>query len=88
MRVARRNSGGGRAAPASASGAVASAPLPETYLVVQRADAVRVLYILLYCDAARVARTTRVNWCTVVVVLYAAFLVGKALLAALKQHRY
>ncbi|EFJ41185.1 hypothetical protein VOLCADRAFT_107792 [Volvox carteri f. nagariensis] len=62
--------------------------VPETYLVVQRADAVRLLYIMLYCDAPRTARPARVNWCTVMVVLYAAFLLGKALLAALQQHRY
>ncbi|GLC47231.1 hypothetical protein PLESTB_001308000 [Pleodorina starrii] len=75
-------------APASSSGAVSAAPLPDTYLVVQRADAVRLLYVLLYCDASRTARPARVHWCTVMVVLYAAFLLGKALLAALKQHRY
>ncbi|KXZ46253.1 hypothetical protein GPECTOR_45g123 [Gonium pectorale] len=69
-----------------------SSGLPDTYLLVQRADAVRLLFVLVFCDAtagpAGGGRGGRVNWCTVLVVLYAAFLVGKALLAALRQHRY
>ncbi|KAG2426743.1 hypothetical protein HXX76_012800 [Chlamydomonas incerta] len=82
--------------------------LPDTYLLVQRSDAVRILFVAIYTDAAaappgaagapgagaggggarRPGALARVNWCTVMVVLYAGFLVGKALLAALKQHRY
>ncbi|KAG2454270.1 hypothetical protein HYH02_001302 [Chlamydomonas schloesseri] len=87
--------------------------LPDTYLLVQRSDAVRVLFVAIYTDAAAALQLhggaaaaaagagagvgarrraagplARVNWCTVMVVLYAGFLVGKALLAALKQHRY
>ncbi len=73
-------------APRAASG------LPDTYLLVQRADAVRLLFVLVFCDAAAGpsggGRAGRVNWCTLLVVLYTAFLVGKALLAALRQHRY
>ncbi len=66
--------------------------LPDTYLLVERGDAVRLLFVALYCDARAGGGgrhvSTRVNWCTVMVVLYAAFLVGKALMAALRQHPY
>ncbi|PNW70909.1 hypothetical protein CHLRE_17g738550v5 [Chlamydomonas reinhardtii] len=103
------------AANGTGGGASSSGPLipglPDTYLLVQRSDAVRILFVAIYTDAAappagaagagagaagagggpgarRAGPLARVNWCTVMVVLYAGFLVGKALLAALKQHRY
>ncbi|GFR47774.1 hypothetical protein Agub_g9542 [Astrephomene gubernaculifera] len=73
--------------------------LPDTYLLVQRADALRLLYVLIYCDAATAAVPAaaaagaaggrrRVNLCTLMVVIYAGFLLAKGLLAALRQHRF
>ena len=58
--------------------------LPDKYLLVQRADAIRLLYVLIFVDKAP-KQSARINWCTVLVVLYAGFLIGKALLTAIRQ---
>ena len=65
--------------PASLLSAPSVRRLPDTYLLVQRPDAIRLLYVLLYADRPAAAR--RVNWCTALVALYAALLVAKALYA-------
>lgn len=44
----------------------------------QRPDAIRLLHVFLYVDKAPVRR---INWCTAIIVLYAAFLLLKALAA-------
>ncbi|KAG2489460.1 hypothetical protein HYH03_012096 [Edaphochlamys debaryana] len=83
---------GAPGAGAGGGSAVSSGPaLPDTYLLVQRPDALRLLFLMVYADAPAghaVRPAGRVNWCTVMVVLYAAFLVGKALLSAMRHHRY
>lgn len=58
--------------------------LPDKYLLVQRADAIRLLYVLIFVDKAP-KQSARINWCTVLVLLYAAFLIGKAVLTAMRQ---
>lgn len=73
--------------------------LPETYLVIKRPDAIRLLHVLVYSDAqapppaaAAGSWWRRVNWCTVLVVLYAAAMVvqwavhDRRVRVALKQY--
>ncbi|GIM16797.1 hypothetical protein Vretimale_19388 [Volvox reticuliferus] len=64
------------------------AQIPETYLLVSSSEGVRLLYVLLYCDARHPPRSFRINPCTLIVVLYIVFLVGKALIAMFKRPRY
>ncbi|GIL63880.1 hypothetical protein Vafri_17892 [Volvox africanus] len=64
------------------------AQIPETYLLVSSSDGVRLLYVLLYCDARHPQRSLRITPCTVIIALYIVFLLGKALVETLKRPRY
>lgn len=60
-------------APGNGGKSVAESALPDTFLLVKRPDAIRLLYVLIYCDerAPQRAASRRVNWCTLLVVVYA-----------------
>ena len=49
--------------------------LPPAYLLVSRPDAVRLLYVFVYRDDVKQVKAVRINWCTVIVVAYAACMV-------------
>eukprot|EP00983_Pelagomonas_calceolata_P061922 1147034-Pelagomonas_calceolata.AAC.1 len=69
-----------------------SSDLPDAYLLVSRTDAIRVMHVLLFCDAppladpqgvdGRVHRpASRINWCSVLVFLYALGMLVSGVLA-------
>ncbi|KAF5836454.1 hypothetical protein DUNSADRAFT_5901 [Dunaliella salina] len=70
-----------------------SSDVPDDYLLVSRTDAIRLLHVLLFCDApplaalqevqhGRVHRpAAKINWCTVLVSLYALGMLLSGILA-------
>lgn len=62
--------------------------LPSNYLLVKRPDAIQLQYVLLYNDTDTIhGSKMRVNFCTILVVLYVAFLLYQGMLSS-SYHRW
>eukprot|EP00798_Chlamydomonas_sp_ICE-L_P020605 gene20605-27404_t len=46
--------------------------LPPAYLLVGRTDAIRLQYVLIYKDDVKETKSTKINWCSVIIAAYIA----------------